>query len=146
MGHFFIIFFLLSTGTFIQFRHFMQPRTSWVFFSSVSQNCTSKTVNEHFNFRNIVNVIYTAGSVLVTPSEFLSLKTQILLYSLYHVTHCQCPANRKSKVGFKPDVKLIHHLQQKHTEIKKLKILLSPAKIFSVSHTHTRGSGNGQFI
>ena len=49
------------------------------------------------------------------------------------------PFSRKSKVRFKFDIKFMPHHKQKHMETRKLKILLSPAMMFSISsHTHTQ--------
>lgn len=58
--------------------------------------------------------------------------TFFIMFSISH-NKLPCPVDRKSKVRFKSDVKLMHHLKQKHMETRKLKILLSPAMMFSIS-------------
>ena len=43
------------------------------------------------------------------------------------------PFSRKSKVRFQFDIKFMPHHKQKHMETRKLKILFSPAMMFSIS-------------
>ena len=104
-------FLFLSVGTFIQFRYIASD-----FPILLSQNSTLKIANEQFNFRNIMYVIYTV----------------FIIFSISH-NKLSYPVDRKSKVIFKSDVKLMHHLKQRLMETRKLKILLSPAMMFSIS-------------
>ena len=58
-----------------------------------------------------------------------------MVFIIFSISHNKfpCPVNIKAKVRFKSDVKLMHHLKQKNMETRKLKILLSPAMMFSIS-------------